>query len=105
MEKLTKKLKKSLEDQGYREIIEIPNKGICALFPFMFTVGLVTGIDEIGYEERFCYPLENYRYAILAIYNWSSTSPQKLDNPNDSYWIKRKSNFRSELTNPLYINL
>lgn len=86
------KLKKQLEDEGIKHICEIPNKGICGIRPFMFTVGLVTGLDEIGYSGRFCYPHENTMMAILALEKWKQSPPEIDEDPDDEYWIKSKGN-------------
>lgn len=49
------KLKEFLKKEGYIFIKEIPNRGICALRRFIYTIGLVYNLDEIGYEGRYCY--------------------------------------------------
>jgi len=61
---------------------EIPGRGLCALFRFMFTVGLVYGIDEIGYVGRYCY--SNLADAKKDLGIWDG----KEDPPGD--WIKHK---------------
>lgn len=75
-------LKEFLEKEGYKEIREIPGKGVCALYRFIFTVGLVYNIDEFGYEGRYCYP--NYSDALEALLNWNGQEDPSGD------WIKHK---------------
>lgn len=47
---------KYLEKEGYVELREIEGVGICGLYRFVFTTGLVIGIDTVGYKGRYCYP-------------------------------------------------
>lgn len=89
-------LKEFLEKEGYTDIEIIPNKGICALFRFAFTTGLVYGIDESGYQGRYCY--SNKSDALKALKEWSG-----IDDPQDSYWIKHKG-YKGEYSNPKDIN-
>lgn len=51
---LTLKLEMFLKANGYTHLKETPH-GIIGILPFMFTHGLVVGMDEIGYECRYCY--------------------------------------------------
>lgn len=55
MTHLTEELKNYLDSEGYTHLRVIPNLGICGLYRFMFTVGLVIEIDEYGYKGRYCY--------------------------------------------------
>lgn len=84
-----------LKNEGYYEIKEIDGKGTCGLFRFMFTTGLVIGIDEIGYEGRYCYSTE--REAIDAINSWKG-----LGDP-PGLWIKYKGR-TGERSNPNFSN-
>lgn len=78
------KLIASLEKEGYREIREVPGRGLCGLFNFMFTLGLVVGLDSVGYKFRYCYPHEKAFEAIVALKLWDG-----IGDPSGS-WIKRK---------------
>jgi hypothetical protein len=71
-----------LEKEGYYNIKEIPNKGICALYRFAFTTGLVIGINPIGYVGRYCYEL--HADAVKAINEWDG-----VGDPSGN-WIKYK---------------
>ena len=44
-----------LKDQGYYNLREVPGRGICGLHRFIFTVGLIYGLDKYGYKGRWCY--------------------------------------------------
>jgi len=53
------------EEEGYYSLKEIPNKGLCGLMDFVFTTGLVIGINEIGYFGRYCYSNKEETEALL----------------------------------------
>lgn len=82
---ISQELNNFLIENGYREIREIPGRGICALMPFIFTIGLVYGIDEIGYVGRYCYDRSKAEEAVVAIVTWDG-----IGNPSGN-WIKHKS--------------
>ncbi len=67
-----------LKNEGYYEIKEIGDKGVCGLFRFMFTTGLVIGIDEIGYEGRYCYSTER-SYRCTKYLGWIRRSSWTMD--------------------------
>ena len=56
---------------------------IVGLGQFIFTVGIVVGMDETGYEYRFCYG--SYAEAFVALANWILTGGDEPDG-----YIKRK---------------
>ena len=80
MEDLKKYLKK---EEGYEVLLEVPNKGLCGIMRYMFTWGLVYGIQKQVYEGRYCYP--SYEDAILALAMWKGEG-----DPEDDKWIKHK---------------
>lgn len=92
---IDKKLETKLKENGYVEIREVPNVGICALRGFMFTVGLVVGLDENSFRYRYCYPHKNAGDAVGALRAWDGTG-DPLGN-----WIKKKGDGFDE-TNPNY---
>lgn len=55
MNEETSQLIDQLRDEGYYALRELPGRGICGLYRFIFTVGLVYGIDKYGYKGRWCY--------------------------------------------------
>ncbi len=79
---MTEELKQYLESEGYVSIREIPGRGVCALYSFMFTIGLVYGIDLTGYKGRWCY--DSVIGAVNAISNWDG-----IGDPPGA-WIKYK---------------
>lgn len=83
----------TLRAEGYYNIKQVPDKGICALFRFAFTTGLVIGIDNIGYYGRYCY--SNRQDAIDALKNWDGQGDPQGN------WIKYKGE-GGERSNPNY---
>ena len=88
-------LKQSLEKQGYYNLKYILNQGLCGLFNFIYTVGLVCFIDEHGYVYRYCY--EQRQDAIDDINIWNG------DNHPSGNWLKRKG-INGDLRNENYIS-
>lgn len=82
------------DKEGYYEFTVIPGKGLCAIRGFIYTVGLVIGLDETGYKERYCYPNEYVMDAVIALKNWNG------EGYPPGNWIKRKGIV--EETNPNY---
>lgn len=77
---------------GYTEPKLLPDGRWCALMRFMFTAGLVVGIDERGnYDWRYCY--ERAEDASAALDTWDGTG-----HPSGP-WIKRKGHPDGELSN------
>lgn len=58
---------KAAEREGYMDVAVV-NGQVCGLLPFMFTHGIVVGIDETGYSHRYCYP--NFLAAKSAYAEW-----------------------------------
>jgi hypothetical protein len=90
---MTPELIDALERQGYRELREVPGRGVCGVMPMLFTVGLFHGITEHGYAARYCYPLESALEMIVALHSWDGTG-----HPSGN-WIKHKGDGVDE-TNP-----
>ncbi len=86
-----KQIIKVLEGEGYFDIRWIENVGLCGLYRFAFTVGLIYGLTESIYVGRYCY--ENLSDAKEALSTWNG----KRD-PSDSNWIKHKGSI--EYSNP-----
>ena len=68
---------------GYKHLHIISSRGLRGLHRFMFTTGLVYGLDSCGYVGRYCY--ENYADALDALISWDG-----IGDPPDSNWIKHK---------------
>lgn len=79
---IREELKDFLTKEGYSYICEREGRGVCAIFKFMFTVGVVCGIDSTGYRGRWCYGSEVE--AVYAITQWDGVG----DPPGN--WIKDK---------------
>jgi len=84
-------LKAYLETEGYYEIKEIPRKGLCGLQKFIFTTGLVIGMEEHGYYGRYCYSTESD--ALEALNKWD------CEGDPVGPWIKYKGS-PGERSNP-----
>lgn len=75
---------KFYEDMGYRCPFKLDGK-VIALREFLFTVAIMVGLDEFGYETRFCYGSE--AQAANAMMNWVISGDEK-----PSGYIKQKGN-------------
>jgi hypothetical protein len=87
---MTPELEKALTEDGYTHLREI-NGLICGLYRYIFTIGLVVGLDEYGYKYRYCY--ENRIDAIVDIAEWDGKGHPSGD------WIKRKGE-GGDISNP-----
>lgn len=76
------KLIEYLKSEGYLYIRELPTGKLAAIQQFVFTYGLIVGLDICGYEYRYCY--ENEKDAKLALETWDGTG-----DPSGP-WIKLK---------------
>lgn len=59
-----------LEEQGYYSLREVEGRGLCGLMKFIFTTGLVLGLDEHSYRGRYCY--SSAADAQSALDSWDS---------------------------------
>lgn len=66
---------------------------VVALQRFIYTTGLLVGVDEYSYTHRYCFP--NYADAREAFATWAGAG----DPPGN--WIKRKG-LGGEYANPNY---
>ena len=71
-----------LKENGYLCIREIPGKGICCLYRFIYTTGLVINCTRIGYDGRYCY--SSFADAKSALLKWDGVGHP----PGE--WIKYK---------------
>lgn len=79
-------------DNGYHFVRKLPNGKWVGLHKLTFTIGLFVGLDESGYEYRYCY--NNWGEAILAVTQWDG----KNDAPG--YWVVRKGLPGGDYANP-----
>lgn len=74
MSNIDPELKDFLERDGYVSV-ELKNGKVCGLYHFMFTVAIVVGIDNTGYECRYCY--NDITVAIGAYNDWDGYGDPK----------------------------
>lgn len=60
----------SLRQQGYTHIVNKRGK-VCAIKDFMVTTAIVVGLDDCGYQRRYCY--EKVTQALMAYVAWDGT--------------------------------
>ena len=71
--------------EGYTHVRVIEDK-VCGLLPFIFTWGLVIGIDRSGYEYRYCF--EDLAEALWQMENWNGQFHPGVR------WVKVKGNYK-----------
>jgi hypothetical protein len=71
-----------LKAEGYKELREVPGRGVCAIERMLFTTGLFYGLTRYEREGRYCY--ETYTEALRALEQWDGVG----DPPGD--WIVHK---------------
>ena len=81
-----------LEEQGYFNLRHIEGRGLCGLFRFNYTIGLVYGMTNDEYIGRYCY--YDSMEAKQALKEWNG-----IKDP-DGNWIKHKGSI--EYSNPNY---
>ena len=95
---MDEKLIKDLESYGYKNIVDVKGKGLCALLPQLYTVGLVIGLTKYSYEYRYCYHPQDVMIILMTLKMWGASEVDIEGDPEDSFWIKRKG--RIEYSNP-----
>lgn len=80
-----------LQSEGYTHIKFIEGLGYCGLKRFIFTTGLCYGLNETGFEGRWCY--EKLSDAKEALKTLTTVGP------DDEHWIKYKG-IMGEWSNP-----
>lgn len=71
-----------LKRNGYSVFRRLDNGEVAGISQFIYTFGLVLGLDETGYRTRFCYP--DFASALQALLIWDGFG----DPPGP--WIKEK---------------
>ena len=82
IEKLDEEHAKFYTDMGYGMPIKMDGE-IVALGPFLYTTGIICGMDETGYKHRFCYHTQHD--AEIALLTWIGSDDEEPMN-----YIKRK---------------
>jgi len=72
----------NLEAQGYTSLRKLTDGRLIGLLQFNFTWGLVVGLNEAGYDFRYCY--EHLQDAARDVEIWSGTGDPA------GPWIKQK---------------
>lgn len=90
MTRLSLPLREQLEHEGYSDLVEINGK-VCGLLPFLFTTGLMVGLENGFYELRYCFEAE--KDARAALERWDGEG-----HPTGP-WIKAKG-VNVDLLNP-----
>lgn len=86
------RLRDKLLLEGYFDLKETEQKGICGLRRFLYTVGVVYGLDYTGYSGRYCFA--DLLDARDALAKWNGYGEI------GGNWIKHKGDV--EYSNPNY---
>jgi hypothetical protein len=81
---------------GYENVTKINNKW-CGLIRLAFTSGLVVGLNQYGYERRYCF--HTWSEALESLLVWDG-----IDHPSGN-WIKCKGTYKDfcgDIPNPNY---
>jgi hypothetical protein len=70
------------QEMGYTGLVKI-NGEIIAVYQYIFTWGIVCGLDDVGYKYRYCY--ESFGEAAQALALWITEGGER---PHG--YIKRK---------------
>lgn len=82
IEKLSEEHAKFYTDMGYGMPIKMDGE-LVALGPFLYTTGIMVGMDETGYKHRFCYHTQDQ--AMIALLAWIGS-----DDPEPEGYITKK---------------
>ncbi len=74
VEKLDDEHIKFYTDMGYGMPVKLDGE-LVALGPFLYTVGIIVGMDESGYKHRFCYHTQNE--AMIALLAWIGSDDEE----------------------------
>jgi hypothetical protein len=91
-------LREELTEAGYFNLRVVEGRGICGLMQFIYTLGMCYGLNNVGYEGRYCYPYANSVSAVIALAVWDGKEDPKGD------WIKHKGGV-GDYSNPKNTNI
>lgn len=74
VEKLSEEHAKFYTDMGYGMPVKLDGE-LVALGPFLFTVGIIVGMDECGYKHRFCYHTQDE--AMVGLLAWIGSDDEE----------------------------
>lgn len=72
---IQKKLQEYLKTEGYFNIRFLEDGACIANLRFLYTVAVVVGINEYGYERRICYPNETLAVACCKYMKTADDAP------------------------------
>lgn len=83
-------LKQHLERNSYTDLRMLPSGELAGLFRFIFTCGLVVGLNRHSFRTRYCYHTVEEARAALEVWdgcgdapgNWIKQKPEDRLNPN-----------------------
>lgn len=58
----------------YEHVITIGDHGLCCIYKFMYTTAILSGLNDIGYEDRWCYHTKEA--ALEALLDWAAHPEQ-----------------------------
>lgn len=85
-------LAETLLASGYTDVRVVQGQ-VCAVKQFNFTTAVVVGLDDVGYQRRYCY--EHRKDAVAAL--WACDGHERPSGP----WIKCKG-VGIDLLNPAF---
>lgn len=65
---MNSKLQDILDQNGYVDVREVENWGVCGIQRFLYTCGICYGMDEGGIKGRFCF--STMQNAQLFLRDW-----------------------------------
>ena len=80
----------TLERNGYSHVGVYDGK-VCGLHQYAFTWAIVVGLDEFGYERRYCY--ETYDEAFISLIHWHGF------NHPPGPWLVCKGKYKGNVVN------
>ena len=83
-----------LHKEGYTNLRQLENKGICGISQSLFTFDLYYGLSASVWAGK--YMFDSYNEALESLNNWTNTN---TDPPGN--WVKHKG--ETEYSNPNYI--
>lgn len=76
------------KEKGFHYVKEVPGRGVCGLYEFLFTIAIVSHIQPDGdyymWRGGWCYPKENVMEALVALHTWDG------EEDPEGCWVKYK---------------
>jgi len=74
------------KSMGYRKLRVVAGGKLCGILPQLFTTSLVVGLNDVGYERRYCYEKSYEAEEMLAAWDGVGDPPGP--------WVKEKPSDR-----------